>query len=216
MYDAMKRVPGRFVTIVDLDILAEPDKALASMNEIGVRGLRIRWPSAQSRERIASIAARLREVGWHLDVHCHSSSALVDLVAATGTLGVKTMIEAMGSPKAGEPTDGEGFRALLDLLRDGAAFVKLSHAYQIDGGGPPYAGTVPFARAIVEAAPGQAVWGSDWPHPMKGGPIPDDGELLDLLLSWAGSVEAANRILIDNPARFYGHPVMDGSKERSR
>ena len=114
------------------------------------------------------------------------------------------MVEAMGSPRAGEPVSGASFQALLGLLRDGTAAVKLSHAYQIDPGGPPYPAALPFARAIIEAAPGQAVWGSDWPHPMRGGTMPDDTDLLDLLPEWAGSVAAANRVLTDNPARFYG------------
>ena len=206
MLGAMRRVPGRLVTVVDCDILALSDATLAEYHDAGVRGLRVRWPSVQPSSWLADVAARLREVGWHLDVHARSSAALIDLAPRIGSLGVPVMIEAMGSPKAGEPTDTPGFRTLLDLLRDGAAWVKLSHPYQIDPSGPPYASVVPFARALVATAPGQAVWGSDWPHPMRAGTIPDDGELLDLLPSWTGSAETARRVLIDNPAQFYGMP----------
>jgi hypothetical protein len=39
--------------------------------------------------------------------------------------------------------------------------------------------------------------------------MPNDGELLDLLLSWAGSADTARRILIDNSLRFYGVPAMN-------
>ncbi len=94
----------------------------------------------------------------------------------------------MGSPKAGEPLESPPFQRFLGILRDGMAHVKLSHAYQVDPAGPPYGGTTPFARAITELVPDRAVWGSDWPHPMRAGIVPDDTGLLDLLPVWAAAL----------------------------
>ena len=60
----------------------------------------------------------------------------------------------------------------------------------------------PFARALVRHAPERLVWGSDWPHPnMNDQVMPNDGDLIDLMLDWAPEETARNRILADNPAR---------------
>jgi hypothetical protein len=34
--------------------------------------------------------------------------------------------------------------------------------------------------------------------------MPNDGELLDLLASWVGDETMLRRVLVDNPAQFYG------------
>ena len=202
---ALRAHPGRLVGVVDLDVLATCDGDLEDLTRAGVRGLRIR-PAGVPADTLARIVARLREVGWRLDVLVEDTAAVGEIAALLRALKVEVVIEAMGNPKAGQPVSDPGFQALLALLRDGVAWAKLSHAYHIDLKGPPYEGTVPFARALVEAAPDRLVWGSDWPHPMRGGVMPNDGALMDLLLRWAVSVELANRILCDNPLRFFGPP----------
>ncbi len=58
---------------------------------------------------------------------------------------------------------------------------------------------------ILEANPGRCVWASDWPHPsFFERPMPNDGDLLDLLADWAPDDATRHRILVDNPARLYG------------
>ena len=51
-------------------------------------------------------------------------------------------------------------------------------------GFPPHAGVTRFARALLRAAPDRVVWGSDWPHVMVKGAMPNDGDLADLPLDW--------------------------------
>ena len=70
--------------------------------------------------------------------------------------------------------------------------------------GPPYADAVPFARKLVEDFGERVLWGTDWPHPNHHGPIPDDGELVDVLAQIAPAEAQRRRLLVDNPARFYG------------
>lgn len=105
------------------------------------------------------------------------------------------------------PTDAglndPGFRILLELLRDGRYWTKLSGAYRISEHAPDYRDVTPFARALVEAAPEHLVWASDWPHPAIAGPMPNDGALLDLLAYWAPEAGVRERILVNNPARLY-------------
>ena len=61
----------------------------------------------------------------------------------------------------------------------------------------------------MAAAPERVVWGSDWPHAVASAgqkPMPDDGDLLDLLLDWAPDDATRTRILVDNPAELYDFP----------
>jgi D-galactarolactone isomerase len=49
------------------------------------------------------------------------------------------------------------------------------------------------------------LWASNWPHPSAPpDAVPDDADLLDLLLDWAPDEAARRRILVDNPAELYG------------
>ncbi len=57
--------------------------------------------------------------------------------------------------------------------------------------------------AYVAEAPGQLVWGSDWPHP-SAKQNPDDAVLFDLLAKWVPDADVRHRILVENPAKLYG------------
>ncbi|WP_181779311.1 amidohydrolase family protein [Pseudonocardia pini] len=188
--------PDRFVGVVDMPL--EDLRPLP-----GVRGLRLRWPALQ--DRIHEIVPVLRALGWHADVLVDRTDSLPALFEAITDLPV--VVEAMGSPHAGEAVASRGFGALREWLAAGEGWVKLSHPYAIDGHGPgPYPHSERFARALVEAAPDRCVWGSDWPHPMKVGPVPNDGTLLDLLPRWVGGAETARAVLATNPLSLYGRP----------
>ena len=87
-------------------------------------------------------------------------------------------------------------------MRGGRAWVKLSGAYRITGQRlPPYDDVDPFARALIEAGPERMVWGSDWPHPVVDIPMPNDGEIMDLLARWApdGTLERTIELPVQRP-----------------
>ena len=67
----------------------------------------------------------------------------------------------------------------------------------------PYDDITPFARALVAAAPDQLVFGTDWPHVMMGGEMPNTGALIEQLAVWVPDEAARKKILVDNPARLY-------------
>ncbi|OYZ96614.1 MAG: GntR family transcriptional regulator, partial [Rhizobiales bacterium 17-65-6] len=81
---------------------------------------------------------------------------------------------------------------------------KLSGAYRLSVEGAPYRDTTPLARALVEVAPERCVWGSDWPHVSTWTPMPNVGDLLDLLADWVPDEATRNRVLADNAHRLYG------------
>ncbi len=61
---------------------------------------------------------------------------------------------------------------------------------------------VPYARALIAAAPDRVLWGTDWPHPNVRA-MPDDGDLLDLLADFAPDPMLRDQILVANPERLY-------------
>ena len=90
------------------------------------------------------------------------------------------------------------------LAESGKAYVKLSAPYRTSVQSAPYSDIAPYAHALVAAAPGQLVWGTDWPHVMLDTAMPNDADLCDLLAAWVPAAATRNRILVDNPARLYG------------
>ena len=49
------------------------------------------------------------------------------------------------------------------------------------------------------------IWASNWPHPSAPkDKVPDDADLLDLLLDWAPDEKTRRKILVDNPVALYG------------
>jgi predicted TIM-barrel fold metal-dependent hydrolase len=95
------------------------------------------------------------------------------------------------------------FETLLALLHsDEKCWVKISGAERVSTAGPPFHDAVPFARALVEAAPDRVIWGTDWPHPNVR-VMPNDGDLVDMIPLFAPEPELQHRILVANPARLF-------------
>jgi predicted TIM-barrel fold metal-dependent hydrolase len=206
LLDALRRSGGRLRGVVVADPRRLDDATVEDWTGAGVRGVRINMvtPAGLPLAEMEGIAARLAEIGWHLDLITDTSERLVELEQRLARLPCALMIEQMGRMKGGQPLSTPGFQVLLRLLAERKAWVKLSHAYHVSTAGPPYDDTTPLAAACVAAAPERAVWGSDWPHPMLHGPMPNDGALLDLLARWVPDAARRRAVLADNPARFYG------------
>ena len=97
-----------------------------------------------------------------------------------------------------------GFQALLELVRRGNTWVKISGANRVSATDlPPYDDVKPMAHALIEAAPDRIMWGTDWPHPNKYVVNPNDGDLVDALGDWVTEEAMRRKILVDTPAAFY-------------
>ena len=128
---------------------------------------------------------------------------LPPLAGRLARLPVPFCVDHMGHFPTSCGVGDEGFRTLVSLVRDGA-WVKLSGAYRNSVAGPPFTDTVPFARALHDAAPERCVWGSDWPHlNMNGRTMPNDGDLLDTLLEYCPDETNRRKLLVDNPKRLF-------------
>ena len=143
--------------------------------------------------------------GWHANIQLDGRQ-LPDYEAQIKRLPGKFVIDHIGKFLEPVPPDHPGFRSLLRLVDTGRFWVKLSGAYMMSKSGPPlYSDMGTLAKALVKHAPGRLVWASNWPHPMsRGGTMPEDAVLLDLLLDWAPEEKTRNRILASNPAELYG------------
>ena len=198
--DNPRRLRGVAVTPPDLG-----DGGWRELKEAGVVGLRLNTTTGggvggAGPDRYEAICAGL---GWHLQFLVEPGK-LPALAGQVSRLRVPAVFDHMGYL---DPSVGMGNEAqtLVQLVRDGA-WVKLSGGFRNSRQAPPYADTVPIARALVEAAPERCVWGSDWPHLSFRGTMPNTGDLLDLLAEWAPDEKIRNAILVDNPHRLYGFP----------
>ena len=93
----------------------------------------------------------------------------------------------LGYVKASKGFDTAGFRALRRLLAAGRAWVKLIGPYRMSATAMPHGDTDVFADTLAATAIfDRLVWGTDRPHVMAKwtSPMPNDGELTDLLLRW--------------------------------
>jgi len=101
------------------------------------------------------------------------------------------------------------FGELLAILKNEEhAWINLYSFYQLSEAGPPdYCDMIEVVSAIVEARPNRVIWGSNWPHGGIAVPMPNDGDLLDFLLTAVPDEAIRKQLLSDNPARLYGWPM---------
>ena len=142
-------------------------------------------------------------MGWHLILHVDSND-LVEFKDLFMKLPVPIVIDHMGRVKAGDGLEQQPFKTLLEFMKNENCWVKVCGAERVSSEGPPFADAVPFARAVIEAAPDRILWGTDWPHPNVGKHMPNDGDLVDLFAQMAPEPALQHKILVDNPARLYG------------
>ena len=60
------------------------------------------------------------------------------------------------------------------------------------------------AKALLDANPERIIWGTDWPHVMMKGAMPNDGELADVIADWVPDARMREQVLVHNSARLYG------------
>ncbi len=211
--DAIARSDGSLAGVACIDE-AMGDAELAAMKDAGIRGARFALMSDRpgSFDAIAAALPRIEALGWSLVLHIEPEHLLAQ-ESFIRALPVPTVIDHMARVHPPDGLDQPAFRLLLDFLRDDRFWTKICCVDKISAapepsapGGVPYTDLVPFARAVIEAAPGRVIWGSDWPHGNIFAPNrpPNEGDLLNLLAEMAPDAEARRCILVDNPARLYG------------
>ena len=202
--DALASAAGKWRAIA----LPDPnlsESEIARLDAAGFRGVRFNpyYNAQQELRSLEDIAARIKPFGWHLQFHLDARD-LVELGPRFEKLPVEIVIDHLGHMPLAAGIAHPGFQVLLRTLREKRCWVKLSAPMRFEDPRPPYPNVVPFAQALIEAGPDRVVWGSDWPHVLFDGFMPNDGELLDILALWAPDPALRRRILADNPAALYG------------
>jgi D-galactarolactone isomerase len=156
-------------------------------------------------DRMDEVMARVHSFGWHANLQLDGRE-LPKYEAQIKRLPGRFVIDHVGKFLEPVTPEHESFRSLLRLLDTGRCWVKLSAPYEVSRTGPPnYDDVARLAKVLVAHAPERMLWASNWPHPSAApGQMPDDADLLDLLLAWAPDDATRARILVDNPAELYG------------
>ncbi|MGI9393225.1 MAG: amidohydrolase family protein [Boseongicola sp.] len=193
----------RAIVVVNEDVTQHE---LQTLHAQGARGARVNalFQSDVSLENLQMLARTLADVNWHMQMLVDVSE-FANLESFVRALPIPVVFDHMGHIPASYGSEHPGFQALLRLVGEGQAWAKLLGSYRMTGQRhPPYDDVAPFAEGLVRANPDQLVWASDWPHPHIPTPMPNDGDLLDMLADWVVDTKTRNKILVDNPARLYG------------
>lgn len=197
---------ARGVAVID-ENTSEHD--LDVMETAGIRGIRLNLATSgqtsalAARQIFQAAVDRIKSRNWHVELYTNLAviSGIKDLVQSSP---VPAVFDHFGGAQAAQGLDQPGFADLVELVRSGKAYVKISGAYRASTQAPDYADATPFAKALIAANADRIVWGTDWPHPGSPPSQIDDGRLLNQLAVWAPDAGIRKKILVDNPARLYG------------
>jgi predicted TIM-barrel fold metal-dependent hydrolase len=193
------------------------DSELDALHKAGVRGIRLNLATGGTNDpkvgaqRFQAALDRVKARKWHIQMNTNLAmiAALKDRMAASP---VPIVMDHFGGAVPEQGLKQPGFDALVDLVRSGVAYVKISV-----NGGPrtDYSPFEPLAKALIAANEDRIVWGTNWPHPNSVTPqgrkptelTPvfqvDDGLVLNQLPVWAPDARVRQKILVANPARLY-------------
>jgi 2-pyrone-4,6-dicarboxylate lactonase len=173
----------------------------------GVRAVRLdlfarsALPTEEIQQYITRMSTLCTSLGWHVQFYA-PGWVVRNLIPFLADVQSDFVIDHMGYMLEEDGLTPADFERLLNLLKDGNCWLKLSAPYRI-ARHRGYDAVAPMAQKIIEAAPHKVIWGSDWPH------IPDStrdtGELLNLLGAWTEDPKVRQRILSDNPARLFDY-----------
>jgi predicted TIM-barrel fold metal-dependent hydrolase len=215
--DAIKQLgsTARGIAVIDEQT---PDAALESMDRGGIRGIRINLATVgqtdaeAGRRRFNAAVARIGKRRWHIQMYTQLSviEAMHQEIVASP---VPVVFDHFGGAQASGGLSQRGFDVLLELVRSGRAYVKVSAPYRGSTAAPDFADMGPLAKALVAANVQRVLWGTDWPHPdttpgraaTEISPLRqiDDGRVFNQWAVWVPSASDRQAILVDNPKRLY-------------
>jgi predicted TIM-barrel fold metal-dependent hydrolase len=211
LLDALHRAGGRLrgSVIVDPGI----DQAgLAAMGERGAVGIRLNWVRRSTLPDVSTVDyrqlfANVRELDWHVEIYLEGP-LLAQILTAVRESGAKVVVDHFGSPDPVQGVACGGFKAVLDGVRAGDTWVKLSAPYRQGGADPGR-----YVDALLEAGgPQQLVWASDWPFVSHEDEV-TYRDCVQGLVDWVPNEAARRIILVDTPAELFGFPrVLDAPR----
>ncbi|MBI3375908.1 MAG: amidohydrolase family protein [Betaproteobacteria bacterium] len=183
------------------------DRELAALDASGVRGVRLNTDNKGGMpvaiRDVPDLASRISAFGWHLEF-LFPGKDIIELMPVFTALKVPMSIAHFAYQPASDGVAAAGFQALIELVRRGNTWIKISGANRVSTTDlPPYDDVKPMAHALIEAAPQRVLWGTDWPHPNKYLVNPNDADLVDAFGDWVSDHAMRRTIMVDTPAAFY-------------
>lgn len=196
--------------VVEIDESSVTDEELFSMHAKGARGVRLSVALVGDPDdglfmriaaRVTATATRIEPLNWHIEIMTPSwlSVRLLPVLRSTGLsfcLG-----HVAGLRPCHGPVDGDLDIICEELEMDRRCHVKLSAFYRLSPH-PDYSDLVPVVKRLAAVAPGQMLWGSDYPHPKYTGRV-TPVEQLEMLRRSVTDASTLERILVQNPLNFY-------------
>src|SRR6266851_2947203 len=142
LLEALDAHPERLRGTVIVDPRVEAE-ALAAMDRRGVTGIRLNWIRRSSIPDPGSPAyqglfAKVRELGWHVEIFLEGPK-LAEVLPQVRASGARVVVDHFGAPDPAQGIACKGFRRLIEGLRAGDTWVKLSAPYRLGGANPqPY------------------------------------------------------------------------------
>jgi 2-pyrone-4,6-dicarboxylate lactonase len=195
---------ARCVVAITMDI---GDDEFARLDAAGVRGVRLNTDNKGGMpvtfDEIPALAARLKPLGWHFEF-LFPGKDIIELMPVFTALTIPMSIGHFAYQPATAGVSAPGFKALIELMRRGNTWMKISGANRVSETDlPPYDDVKPLAEALIAAAPDRIMWGTDWPHPNKYVANPNDGDLVDAFGDWVTDETMRRQIMVDTPAKLY-------------
>jgi predicted TIM-barrel fold metal-dependent hydrolase len=196
---------ARGVAVLRSDV---SDATLKALDAGGIRGVRFSLytpkNAAASFEMVEPLAARIANLGWHLQLHW-TADQIVEHEAMLKRLPTTIVFDHMTRLPQPLGLKHPAVKIVEHLLAQGRTWIKLSGAYldsQVGETGD-FLDIDAVARHWIATAPKRLVWGSDWPHPTES-IKPNDANMLDMLARWTTERAVIEQILVSNPSELYG------------
>lgn len=203
--DALDRDPQRLrgVAVIPSGL---PEAEIADMHRRGMRGCRMSTvvSGGASFDHLERLSAETFDLGWHLVLHFNRASELVDVAARLERIRSPFVLDHMARIGGAEGVESLPFKVLMSLLDTDRCYVKLASLYRLSALPYPHPDMLPMIERVVEARPDRVIWGSNWPHPICPVPMPNDGDLVDLIPLWLPDAQAQHLALVETPAALYG------------
>jgi predicted TIM-barrel fold metal-dependent hydrolase len=204
MLDALDRADGRLFGIA----VPHPDSTardLEQLHERGVRGVRCNAvnPGGLDVASIREWQPAMRALGWHVEFH--TTLDRTDPRVLADSFDLPVVIDHLGRPRIEDGIASPSFARLVDAVRDGACYVKLSAPYRMSRGPPPWHDVSPFARALLEANPAACLWASDWPH-VDTAPTVAPADVFSTIDEWLPTPALQQTVLSETPRTLFNNP----------
>ena len=204
LLDAIAHGQGRFkgIAVVPNDASTDTLQALKAQGIVGV-AFNYSLHGLGHYADAGALMQRLADLGMFVQVQVEQAQ-LKTLSPVLLDCGANILVDHCARPTVAQGLEGEGFAALLRLAQSGRTTVKLSGFAKFSQQAYPFADTLPFARALLEAfGPAHCVWASDWPF-LKAPYRLDYGPLLQLFAQAVPDAAMRHEILWRTPLRLFG------------